>query len=79
MIVPADSAAPVVAAGTLFVDPDGRVLLVHPTYKAGWDMPGGHVEPGESPARLARRLRSALHTRAHGGDPYLEHGDAPTP
>jgi len=27
------------------------VLLVAPTYKAGWEFPGGVVEPGEAPAR----------------------------
>src|SRR5215218_906073 len=37
------------AAGALFFDDAGRVLLVKPTYKDGWDIPGGYVEPGESP------------------------------
>jgi len=43
------------AAGVLFRDADGRVLLVKPSYKAGWDIPGGYVEPGESPKDAARR------------------------
>jgi 8-oxo-dGTP pyrophosphatase MutT (NUDIX family) len=30
-------------------DPDGRVLLCQLTYKVDWDLPGGVVEPGESP------------------------------
>jgi ADP-ribose pyrophosphatase YjhB (NUDIX family) len=30
-------------------------LLVKPSYKAGWDIPGGYVEPGESPKQAARR------------------------
>jgi ADP-ribose pyrophosphatase YjhB (NUDIX family) len=38
-----------VAAGTLFLDDAGRVLLVRPTYKPDWDIPGGYVESGESP------------------------------
>ncbi len=38
----------------LFDDAD-RVLLVDPTYKPGWEFPGGIVEPGESPARAGRR------------------------
>jgi 8-oxo-dGTP pyrophosphatase MutT (NUDIX family) len=31
------------------------VLLVDPTYKAGWEFPGGVVEPGEAPARAGMR------------------------
>ena len=38
------------AAGALIRDATSRVLLVRPTYKDGWDIPGGYVEPGESPA-----------------------------
>ena len=49
------SATPRVAAGVLFRDQDGRVLLVKPTYKQGWDIPGGYVEPGERPKQAARR------------------------
>jgi len=53
---PSDSfASPRVAAGALFVDDQGRVLLVHPTYKDTWDIPGGYVERGESPAAACRR------------------------
>jgi 8-oxo-dGTP diphosphatase len=43
------------AAGVLFHDSKGRVLLVKPSYKDGWDIPGGYVEPGESPKQAARR------------------------
>lgn len=46
---PPTFARPRVAAGALFVDAQGRVLLVRPTYKRHWDIPGGYVEPGESP------------------------------
>jgi 8-oxo-dGTP diphosphatase len=57
--VPADEverfAHPRIAAGVLFRDQDGRLLLVKPTYKAGWDIPGGYVEQGESPLSAARR------------------------
>ena len=44
----------------------GRVLLARRTldkraYPGAWDLPGGHVEPGESePAALARELREEL-------------------
>ena len=42
-------ATPRVGAGVLFRDGAGRVLLVKPTYKNGWEIPGGYVERGESP------------------------------
>jgi 8-oxo-dGTP pyrophosphatase MutT (NUDIX family) len=51
----ASFATPRVAAGALFLDDRGRVLLVHPTYKDHWDIPGGYVERGESPAAACRR------------------------
>lgn len=44
-----------VAAGVLFVDEHDRVLLVEPTYKPFWDLPGGIVEVGESPWGAAQR------------------------
>jgi 8-oxo-dGTP diphosphatase len=43
------------AAGVLIRDTDDNVLLVKPTYKDGWDIPGGYVEPGESPAQACSR------------------------
>ena len=48
-------AHPRVAAGALFCDNIGRVLLVKPTYKEGWDLPGGYVEPGETPTEGCER------------------------
>ncbi|WP_327292498.1 NUDIX hydrolase [Streptomyces sp. NBC_01198] len=47
--------AETVAAGVLLFDDADRVLLVDPTYKPGWEFPGGVVERGESPARAGRR------------------------
>ncbi|MEV6738816.1 NUDIX domain-containing protein [Streptomyces sp. NPDC051104] len=44
-----------VASGVLLFDERDRVLLVDPTYKAGWEFPGGVVEPGEAPARAGMR------------------------
>ena len=42
-------------AGVLFHDPAGRVLLVEPTYKPWWELPGGAVEADESPRAAAAR------------------------
>lgn len=47
--------AETVAAGVLLFDERDRVLLVDPTYKAGWEFPGGVVERGEAPARAGMR------------------------
>ncbi|MGW2282975.1 NUDIX domain-containing protein [Streptomyces sp. NPDC001770] len=47
--------AETVASGVLLFDEHGRVLLVDPTYKAGWEFPGGIVEAGEAPARAGVR------------------------
>ncbi|GAA1216451.1 NUDIX domain-containing protein [Prauserella alba] len=43
------------AAGVLLRDDAGRVLLVEPSYKRSWDIPGGVVEAGESPWDAAIR------------------------
>ncbi|MFC8518181.1 NUDIX domain-containing protein [Streptomyces sp. NPDC057257] len=51
----AKMAHPRMAAGALFFDADGRVLMVEPTYKKYWDIPGGYVEVGESPLQAAVR------------------------
>lgn len=54
-------ARPDCAAGALFVDDEGRVLLVEPTYKLRWEIPGGLVERGETPREAcARALREEL-------------------
>ncbi|MDG4789308.1 NUDIX hydrolase [Micromonospora sp. WMMD1102] len=58
---PPPVATPRVAAGALFFDDEGRVLLVKPYYKDHWDIPGGYVEPGESPrAACIREVREEL-------------------
>ncbi|MEU4352480.1 NUDIX hydrolase [Streptomyces sp. NPDC023838] len=44
-----------VAADVVLRNPDGDVLLVNPTYKPGWDLPGGMAEPNEAPDDAARR------------------------
>ncbi|MFF0744708.1 NUDIX domain-containing protein [Streptomyces sp. NPDC004111] len=47
--------AETLAAGVLLFDAQDRVLLVDPTYKPGWEFPGGVVESGEAPARAGVR------------------------
>lgn len=44
-----------VAADVLVRDDAGRILLVDPTYKPCWDLPGGMAEANESPRTAARR------------------------
>ncbi|MFH8789393.1 NUDIX domain-containing protein [Streptomyces roseoverticillatus] len=44
-----------VAADVLFRDDAGRFLLVKPTYKPGWDLPGGMAEANEAPDDAAAR------------------------
>jgi 8-oxo-dGTP pyrophosphatase MutT (NUDIX family) len=43
------------SAGALFFDAAGRLLIVKPTYKDGWEIPGGIVEQDESPFDACRR------------------------
>jgi 8-oxo-dGTP pyrophosphatase MutT (NUDIX family) len=43
------------AAGVLFRDKADRVLLVEPSYKPNWEIPGGVVEADESPWAAATR------------------------
>lgn len=48
-------------AGALIRDPQGRVLVVEPTYKESWEVPGGIVEADESPRRACvREIREEL-------------------
>ena len=41
---PDDAPMKLVAAGAVFRDPHGRVLLVDCVYKDPWEIPGGGVE-----------------------------------
>ena len=44
------------SAGALIFDDRGRLLILKPTYKSGWTIPGGVVEAGgESPWEACRR------------------------
>ncbi len=44
------------SAGALIFDDAGRLLILRPSYKAGWTIPGGQIEEtGESPWQACRR------------------------
>ena len=45
----------VLASGCIIRDRSGRILLVKPTYKPGWEIPGGMVEANESPVQACIR------------------------
>lgn len=44
-----------IAAGMLFLDEHDRILLLEPTYRPFWLLPGGTVEADESPLQAAMR------------------------
>ena len=45
-----------VSAGALIFDSAGRLLILNPTYKSGWTIPGGVMEAdGETPWQACRR------------------------
>jgi ADP-ribose pyrophosphatase YjhB (NUDIX family) len=45
-----------VSAGALIFDSAGRLLILKPTYKSGWTIPGGVMEAdGESPWEACQR------------------------
>jgi ADP-ribose pyrophosphatase YjhB (NUDIX family) len=49
------------ASGCVFLNAAGEVLIVKPTYRAGWLLPGGSVEKDESPAKgCVREIREEL-------------------
>lgn len=70
------SASPRVAMAAGVILERGRVLLGlrHPdraSFPSTWDLPGGHVEPGESPRRALRReLREELGIEATIDGPW---------
>ena len=43
------------AVGSLLHDGDGRLLIVDPTYRRGWSIPGGMIGRNESPRRALER------------------------
>jgi 8-oxo-dGTP pyrophosphatase MutT (NUDIX family) len=55
-----------VSAAALIRDDQGRILLVDPGNKPGWDLPGGMAEANESPtAALRRELNEELGIDLH--------------
>jgi len=56
------------AAGAVFLDDEGRILIVKPTYRAEWLVPGGVVEQHESPrAACLREVREELGLETEAG------------
>lgn len=53
--MPSNIAAPEAAAHAVLVDDRGWVLIVKPSYKKRWHLPGGFVHIGETPARALGR------------------------
>lgn len=45
----------IAGAGAIFHDADGKVLLVKPSYRDTWEIPGGGLEHGEYPFQAAAR------------------------
>ncbi|MFF4933227.1 NUDIX domain-containing protein [Streptomyces griseofuscus] len=56
------------SAAAILTDEEGRVLIVKPTYKPGWNLPGGRIDEGETPRRAcARELFEELGVRVTPG------------
>ncbi|MBK1785156.1 NUDIX domain-containing protein [Prauserella cavernicola] len=71
------------SAGVLFRDAASRVLLVEPSYKPHWDIPGGSVDAEEAPWTTAvREVREEIGIERPLGrllviDHVLDHGGMP--
>jgi 8-oxo-dGTP diphosphatase len=57
------------SAGALIFDRRGRLLILKPTYKKGWTLPGGQIDAdGESPWDACRReTREECGLEVHSG------------
>ena len=67
----------VCAAGVLLARSDGRTLLVRTHHRVGLVLPGGMVEPGESPVERhvdggRARLHAAFAARRNGSTAYVD-------
>ena len=57
------------AAGVVVTDGDGRILIVKPTYRETWGIPGGGVDGKESPREgCAREIREELGLELQPGE-----------
>jgi len=66
------------AADLLIRDETGLILLVEPTYKQDWDVPGGMAEANEPPrAAVERELREELDLVVQAGRLLVLDWDAP--
>jgi 8-oxo-dGTP pyrophosphatase MutT (NUDIX family) len=67
-----------VAAKVLLRNEHGRVVLVNPTYKDFWDLPGGMAEGNEPPTvAAAREVREELGLQVHIGRLLVLDWEAP--
>ena len=68
-MVAAELPAIPVSAGALIFDQAGRLLILKPTYKTGWTIPGGVMEAdGETPWDACRReVREECGIEVRGG------------
>ncbi len=57
------------------IDRQGRVCLIRHTYVAGWHLPGGGIDPGESaPEAMRREFREEAEIVIESGAPMRLHG-----
>lgn len=67
------------AAGCLFFNEQGQILLVKLTYKPAWGIPGGVVELNESPRQACRReIQEELGLERNIGDLLVVDYNSPT-
>jgi 8-oxo-dGTP diphosphatase len=70
-LAPVDAGLPAIpaSAGALIFDGAGRLLILNPTYKSGWTIPGGVMEAdGETPWQACRReVREECGLEVHAG------------
>jgi len=68
-VVDAELPAVPVSAGALVFDQGGRLLILKPTYKSGWTIPGGVMEAdGETPWEACQReVREECGIEVRGG------------
>lgn len=59
----------VIVAKVIVKSADGKILLVKPSYKPTWQLPGGGVDAGESPTAAAvREVNEEIGVKCHEAD-----------